>query len=666
VNFFEQQEAARQSSRLLIVLFALAVIAVVLAVDGTAAAAYYLWFGGKLAALRQGHVLPLNFLLGLSVAVLFVVAGGTVVQILELRAGGEAVARMVGGRAVDLLSQDPAERRLLNVVEEMALASGIAAPRCYVMDREEAINAFAAGIRPGDAVVTVTRGALQSLTRDELQGVIGHEMSHILNGDMRLNLRLIGLLHGLISVSLLGGFIMSLRSADDGSSRGRRNAIFFAVGLCLWIIGSIGVLCGRLIKAAVSRQREFLADASSVQFTRNPDGIGGALRKIGGMGGTGLTPIEHMHAETLSHMFIAPVSLSLGSGWLASHPPLEERLRRIYGRAVDFVAVPRAAPAPDGVQARDPFAVLPQAAGLASAPGAGAAAPGVLSPVGGAAAASQGDGGAAQALHATIGQPVASSGARLAAQLDALGLRPALADAAQAQLLVMAMLLDPDAKVQQVQTQAVVARYGAHAQANVQEFAAAIARLPPGWRLPLLDLAMPALRSLDPTQRAALLALAQQLIKADGRVTLAEFLLFSVLGRRLAPPRGGGGRAVALDDVGPEAALVLSLISCVRLPQEPQRAFAAARTLLPACGPFVAQGAIRLEEVSRAFDRLARLAPLQKPALIKASMAACFVDGRTQWRAASCLRTLCAAIDCPLPPQLQAAEDGQELGTENR
>ena len=244
-----------------------------------------------------------------------------------------------------MTTRDLLDRRLVNVVEEMAIASGVAVPRVYVMDNETAINAFAAGHSINDAVIAVTRGTLTRLSRDELQGVIAHEFSHVLNGDMRLNLRLIGVLHGLLIVAIAGRLLLELggRSRGGSSSRGGNAlAVLFFAGIALWILGYIGVFFGRLIKAAVSRQREFLADASAVQFTRNPDGIGSALRKIGGLSeATGLgTRIDHPQAETLSHLFLGAARPSFVRGLFATHPSLEERVQRIYGRKQSFLPAP--------------------------------------------------------------------------------------------------------------------------------------------------------------------------------------------------------------------------------------------------------------------------------------------------------------------------------------
>ena len=352
MDFFEHQEVARRTSRRLIVLFALAVLCVVVAVNVVGAGVYFTAF--LPAGLPWGAAaLPNGFFLTNTLVVLGLIAGGTALEMSALASGGEAVARMVGARPVDPSTRDLLDRRLLNVVEEMAIASGVAVPRVFVMDDENSINAFAAGHSINDAVIAVTRGTLTRLTRDELQGVIGHEFSHVLNGDMRLNMRLIGVLFGLTMVAMAGRFLLEVAGRGrGGSDRGGGIAVVALAGVTLWVLGYIGVFFGRLIKAAVSRQREFLADASAVQFTRNPDGIGGALRKIGGLGAAeGLgTRIDHPRAESLSHLFLGAARPAFVSGLFATHPPITERVRRIYGRAREFLPAPedRVALALDG------------------------------------------------------------------------------------------------------------------------------------------------------------------------------------------------------------------------------------------------------------------------------------------------------------------------------
>jgi len=674
MSFFENQEAARSASRRMIVLFAIAVVSIVLAVDVALAALYFGTVAPHGAWARSGlAALPPHYLEATTAVVLLFIVGGTAMQINELRAGGEAVAQMVGARPVDPGTRDPLEKRLQNVVAEMALASGIPAPRVYVLDGEPGINAFAAGNAPADAVVTVTEGTLRRLNRDELQGVVGHEFSHILNGDIGLNLRLIGVLHGLLLLALFGRFLANFAPSRGRDRDGNPAAILAMAGLVMLALGYIGVFFGRLIKASVARQREYLADASSVQFTRNPDGIGGALRKIGGLSGEGGGVVEHLHAESLSHMFMAPVSLSLAGGMLASHPPLEERIRRVYGRPMEYLPAPAFEVPQESEPEKPPIEYAPVSAVAASAllsPVSGsmavaAAAANPAAAVAGAAAGAQAAAGSNAGpadLHHSVGK-TSLGGLAFAASLQnfiaSSPLQTTLGDARQVQYLALAMLFEKDGEAGARQVAALDEFFGAGAAGEVDHLRAQIAALPPGWRLALLDLAMPALRTLDAAGRDRLLHIAHVLIAADGRVTLAEFLLFSVLRARLKPPRGAGARPgpmLRLEDVAQEAGLVLSLVATVRLPQDAARAYAEGAKLLPSPGPLRTGADLALAQVGLAFDRLAQLAPLQKPALVKACIAAAFIDGSTHWKAASCLRTLCAALDCPLPPQVEQAE----------
>lgn len=320
MEFYEAQDRARRKTRLLVVLFCLAVLAIImivyLVVDALVGPGPGIRFDAGLFGLVAGGVIVL-------------VGTGSGVRTHQLRRGGSAVAELLGGRRVDPGMSDPGERRLVNVVEEMALASGIPVPAIYVLDNEEGINAFAAGHTPEDAAVTVTRGALEALNRDELQGVIGHEFSHIFNGDMRINVRLMGLLFGLLLLAVAGRILLGVRPVG-GQRRGGDGRVAL-IGVVLILVGFIGVFFGRIIQAAVSRQREYLADAASVQFTRNPRGLAGALRKIrdsveaGGPGGR----VWNAHAEEANHFFFVRGVGGLLTGLFATHPPLEERIRRL-------------------------------------------------------------------------------------------------------------------------------------------------------------------------------------------------------------------------------------------------------------------------------------------------------------------------------------------------
>ena len=276
MDFFASQDAARRQTSLLLFYFGLAVFFIIVAIY-LAITFVFIYYDGKTGQLDPaGRLWNMDLFVAVTSITLLVVLAGSLYKIAVLKAGGARVAEMLGGRPVLPNSTDFLEKRLLNVVEEIAIASGVPVPPVYVMDQEKGINAFAAGFSPDDAVIGITRGALEILNREEIQGVIAHEFSHILNGDMRLDLKLVGFLHGILLIALIG------RSILHGSSRSRNSknsggAVIF--GLILLILGYIGVLFGKLIKSAVSRQREFLADASAVQFTRNPFGLAGALKK---------------------------------------------------------------------------------------------------------------------------------------------------------------------------------------------------------------------------------------------------------------------------------------------------------------------------------------------------------------------------------------------------
>src|SRR5437588_302383 len=316
MDFVEQQEHARRKTRKLILYFAAAVTTMIGVIYLLLAAVF---LGSRHTSLNNVSGLwnPELFA-AVSAGALLIIVIGSLYKVREVAEGGAALATRLGGQLLNPRTNDADERKLLNVVEEMAIAAGIPVPQVYVLQDEEAINAFAAGYSAGDAIIGVTRGCMKLLTRDELQGVIGHEFSHILNGDMRLNMRLIGWVFGILCLTIIGKLLLR--------SRGRKNPAPI-VGLVLIIMGAIGVFFGRLIKSAVSRQREFLADASAVQFTRNPEGITNALKKIGGLEYGARLSTDF--AEEASHLFFGNALEESWSSLFSTHPPLKERIRRI-------------------------------------------------------------------------------------------------------------------------------------------------------------------------------------------------------------------------------------------------------------------------------------------------------------------------------------------------
>ncbi|HLQ37751.1 MAG TPA: M48 family metalloprotease, partial [Planctomycetota bacterium] len=322
MDFFGHQERARRATRSLIVYFVLAVASIVLLVYLAATALL-------LASDLQPTWWRPQVLLIVGAGTIAIVALAALFKTAQLRSGGAAVAQMLGGRPVAPDTQDLAERTLLNVVEEMAIAAGVVVPSVFVLDDEHGINAFAAGWGTGDAAVAVTRGALEQLDRDELQGVIGHEFSHLFHGDMRLNVRLMGVLFGILCLATIGQIILRSIGRGSGGGGGKKGGAIAALAmfaLALMAIGYLGVFFGRLIKAAVSRQREFLADASSVQYTRNPAGIGMALAKIGGKVGS---RIHANHKEEVTHMLFADGVQHMFARLHATHPPVEVRIEQV-------------------------------------------------------------------------------------------------------------------------------------------------------------------------------------------------------------------------------------------------------------------------------------------------------------------------------------------------
>jgi Zn-dependent protease with chaperone function len=321
MDFFKEQDKSRTKTTQLIGLFILAVAAVVLAVYAFAILIMFFDVARKPDFNPAGfHWIQPRLGFWVVSVTLLVIFIGSITKIIALAKGGSSVAENLDGRLINASTTDRDERRLINVVQEMALASGVPVPQIYILDREKGINAFAAGYSPNDAAVAVTRGCLIELSRDELQGVIAHEFSHILNGDMRLNIRLIGFLSGIMVLAHIGYLMLRSRSRSSSRKGGGQTVL---IGLGLLIIGFVGQLFGRMIQAAVSRQREYFADASSVQFTRNPRGIAAALKKIGGFM-TG-SRIQSPNAGEICHMFFGKAIRTL----FATHPPLTDRIYRL-------------------------------------------------------------------------------------------------------------------------------------------------------------------------------------------------------------------------------------------------------------------------------------------------------------------------------------------------
>lgn len=625
MDFFAEQDKARRASRWLVLWFALAVLVIVAAVDAVFTVTAHV------ASDRPIPALPLAFHAGSVVAVLLIVGIGALIRIVQLAKGGEAVAKMVGARAVDPGTRDFHERRLLNIVEEMAIASGLTVPRVYVLDKEQGINAFAAGYSPNEAIVAVNRGTLTQLTRDQLQGVIAHEFSHILHGDMRLNIRLLGWLSGLLGIFVMGRLVIRLGfEADD--IRALIPALLVGGALCA--VGYLGVLLGEMIQAAVSRQREFLADASAVQYTRNPDGIGGALRRIGGWGEG--TLIDHPNGETLSYMCFGATVKRMADGWFATHPPLAERVRRIYGHEMDVIEAEPPPPAAEEIAALDAAAGFAPAAGVRKRGGKSRLAP--------------------DSVIATVASVTPQQVEQARAFRSGLDAR--IADAlresrgAQCVVAICLLLLEPAQRERQLGL--LQRELAAEDFQCLSGLIAPIEALGEARQIELADLAVPALRTLDAAARTQFLDRMRRLVLVDNTLSLPELLLFVLIEYRLSQ-RVTAQRARllhALPQLADAATTVLSAVAHAAEKETPL-AFEQARGQLAARCPQVkllAADAVGPAQVRAALERLLFLTPMDKPLLIRAAVAAITHDGAVSPRENLMLRALCAALDVPLPP----------------
>ena len=660
MDFFEAQELARRATRRLVLLYLLAVAAVAIAVCLGLGVAYTLGvmygaaapardvvidgrhLGSAFVEIMRHGVPPTLYAYGAG-ATLLVIASATLYRVFQLSSGGEAVADMVGARRVDPASSDPGERRLLNVIEEMAIASGVHVPTAYVMDGEKGINAFAAGYSPNEAVVAVTRGTLDTLSRDELQGVIGHEFSHILNGDMRLNVRLLGVLFGIVCIGQFGQFLIrstayrTVRVSRE--NRGPEVALVF-LGIALAMIGFLGLEFARLIKAAISRQREFLADASSVQFTRNPDGIAGALDTIAASQRS--TLVGNAHAEELSHMFFVQGVANWMGGLFDTHPPIAERIRRVRpGFQRSRYRAVRAALLGTGAK---PVAVLDDAGNVVKTVGGDRRLEAARTTA------------AIAAVAASVGNPTPAHvdfAQRLLAAIPP-ALRARLTDPGGAQEVAFALAIAGDEASRAAKLAELRVRRGDDALRAVEQAYSESNRLDRGYALPLLSLALPTLKGLSQTRRDALVADVAKVVEADSKVTLAEFVLATILRQQL---REGAGNPIptryrALREVDDELRSVLSLVAHAALADTAQAYAKGAEYLSLNVREPVPATELSTRRVGEALERLRLLAPLAKPRVIKACLEVASADGIITLAQAELTRMVAATLDCPLPPVL--------------
>ena len=638
MNFFESQDKARNNTALLILLFAgaLAGLVVIMYVGAH-------WYLAKMPPTLE--TINYDWFQSVAVGVAAVVSIGTLYKVIALASGGGvAVAESLGGRLVLPSTRNAAERKLLNIVQEMALASGCPVPQVYVMP-DDNINAFAAGTKIGNAVIGVTQGAMANFSRDEMQGVIAHEFSHIINGDMRLNLKLIGVIHGIMLLSYLGYFVLrhSLYSSalrSRSSSNNGAAAALPLIGLGLLVAGAVGAFFGSWIKAAVSRQREYLADAAAVQYTRNPNTIGGALQKIGDKHGL----IKSAKAPECAHMFFAnAVSFGL-SNMMASHPPITDRIARVLpswdGKTIVYDSKASAIAPP--VSAADTHALPSSAVKQA----VGGSPPDIFEAIFGARALANANFESQAAVMEKFGAVGDYKKAELLLQNLPPTLSSAFDDSYSARALVYAMLLDDknaDCRARQCE------RLQSFADTGVYELTLKIApeinRYPYAARLPLMMQTMPALRTLSIQQFERFAENLAALISADEKINVFEWAMEAVLLHYLGEAFGVMTKE-KLPDVKNATEYALSIVA--QAGHESQ----AAEVFLQ-----VAPSSLRYQQ--KAFDpdllaaamrRLDGISPTKKQEFIKIVAALVSHDGVINSDEGVLLRAFAAMLDCPLPP----------------
>lgn len=643
-NFFVRQERARRSCRNQLILFAGAVLIIVFVTTIALRFVWYLYLGGQsythvTAAHSYSRKLagftlfdPASFVIVAAVIVTVILAA-SFYKMQTLRQGGSAVAEMLGARRIRPGTTDEAERRLVNVVEEMAIAASIPVPKIYVMESEYNINAFAAGLTLTDAAVTVTQGALDKLTRDELQGVIAHEFSHILNGDMRLNVQLIGILYGILFLGIAGRKFLS-----GGRVSFRAGLPAIIAGLFLTVIGYMGSFLGRIMQCAISRQQELLADASAVQFTRNPLGLAGALKKIGGSAFG--SRIHSPEAVQASHLFFSESLSGALFNFMDTHPPLEYRIR-LLDPSFDGKYIPIT----DERQKPKPQYVSPYwGAGLKIPPGS------PLTAV------------STAAIVDSVGSPAPSHIGQSQTILNAIpaDIRKTLQSPQGAACAIYSLLMHREPPSQDLQLAALNRSLILQGNTDpVVKLAQTLAGLPQGLKLPLIELAMPVLAGLTSMEKRNFLLILQGLINADGKVSLLELSVQWILENALNPSEKmfGSITKFSSSQVGLDIVVLLSAIANTGNPgnrEKAQKAFDEGIARIPELAArkpvFSFEENPSYARVNRTLKDLTSASFKIRESVIDACAHCALADKTVTSEENELLRVIALALQCPLPP----------------
>jgi Zn-dependent protease with chaperone function len=647
MDFFESQDIARRKT---VILTFYMVLAVIFLIIGVYAAVIIAWLASDKSAVGIWHT---DVFILVALAVIIIVMLGSAFKTASLSKGGRYVAEMLGGIPVDPNTNDPDQRRLLNVVEEMAIASGVPVPSVYILTNEQGINAFAAGLSPRDAVVAVTQGCIKSLTRDELQGVIAHEFSHILNGDMRLNIRLIGIIAGILVIAVIGRVIV--RSTSSGRSRssskkGGSVAALMLAGFILMLVGYIGVFFGKLIKSAVSRQREFLADASAVQFTRNPPGIAGALVKIA-LHRPG-SRIHNVHADEASHLFFGNGLSRSFMNLLATHPPIDERIRRIDPSYIadNGKIIYKEQEVDQGAPMSGISSFAQQVSPASAQTGRVSLSPERFSSIV----------GAPQPEHIAFATRLVSD------------LPPRVAKAARepfgARAVIYCLLLNEEDGIRKIQLERLMENADAGVIRETMQIMPVVDTIGKEYWLTIVDLAIPALKLLSPKQYEDFRMNEQQLVKADRKISLFEYTLQSVLIRHLDPVFRKIPLQVikyhVIDQVQVECLMLLSILawrgSTGRSAAEESFRRGIAELNIGGKPAILAREKCGLNALDSSLDRIEAASPQVKKRVLMACVACISADSFITVEESEMFRAIADTLDCPIPPIIPG-KTGQDL-----
>ena len=646
MDFFGRQDIARKNSNILIFYYSIAVLAISSLIGLTLLfIKSWLLKSENIRHLQVDFFDPKLFLMGAGPVLILILLASFFKSLALSKGGGAMVAKSLGGREVDRSTNNHKERVLVNVIEEMSIASGVPVPSIFILDQEDDINAFAAGYTPSDAAIGVTNGCLNILNRDELQGVIAHEFSHILNGDMRLNIRMISVLFGILVLTLIGYF--TLRLLPSGSSRrssskeggGGGLAIILVIALAMMIFGFIGQITAKLIKAAVSRQREFLADASAVQFTRNPAGISGALKKIGG--GAGST-ISHHRAEEASHMFFGSCFKKKFINIFATHPPLEDRIRAIDGTFEGFIS-----------SRNQNF--------------------------------SQSHFGQTESMVSSLsgGQSISIENQKQEyglKVLDQMGqicdeqmyvargilssinnsIINAVRDRDGAKVIAGFLLLSSDESTRERQT-VIIKDFVGPIFDDLQGHIEDILESPSATKIAIMDLCLPSLRSCSENEYDQFCDYIDMLILADDQIDLFEFMIQRIIKRHLDKyfgrvKKSNSFRFVSLSNVKKECTVILSAMAGVgsAVKSESLEAFNNGALILENEGSgnlkMLEPGSCGINEIDKALDKLERCSSTLKKDILVACGTAALSDNHLSCLEIELLRAVADSIGTPIPP----------------